>query len=67
MFRFAATYTSKENANDEEPLVDLSSVPSLEAHRMRDGNLHPIQVHDQGLVMFDLIKNLFSEPIFIPF
>ena len=42
--RFAVSYTSKATSNDEEPVVDQSSVPSLEAHRMRDGNLHPIQV-----------------------
>ena len=48
LFRFAASYTSKETANEEEPVVDLTFVPSVEAHRLRDGNLHPIEVYSWG-------------------
>ena len=44
LLRFAASYTSKETANQEQPLVDLATVPSVEAHRMPDGNIHPVQV-----------------------
>ena len=40
----AASYTSKEQSNFEEPIPDLSTLPSEEGHRMPDGSIHPIQV-----------------------
>ena len=40
----AAAYTRKELCNEEEPLPDLSTLPSEEGHRMPDGSIHPIQV-----------------------
>ena len=42
--RLAARYTSKESADDEEPELDLATVPSIDSHRMKDGHPHPVQV-----------------------
>ena len=39
-----ASYTSWDRRNEEEPLPDLSSIPTEESHRMSDGTTHPIQV-----------------------
>ena len=39
-----ASYTRKELCNEEEPLPDLSTLPSEEGHRMPDGSIHSIQV-----------------------
>ena len=38
------TYTSKEGADDEEPELDLATIPSIDSHRMKDGHPHPVQV-----------------------
>ena len=40
----AASYTRKELCNVEEPIPDLSTLPSEDGHRMPDGSIHPIQV-----------------------
>ena len=42
--RMAASYTSKEAADHEEPEIDLARIPSDDHHRMGDGNLHAVQV-----------------------
>ena len=34
--RLAANYSSKEAADEEEPELDLSAVPSLDKHIMKD-------------------------------
>ena len=34
--RLAANYSSKEAADEEEPELDLSTVPSLDKHIMKD-------------------------------
>ena len=34
-----ATYTSKEGADDEEPELDLATIPSIDSNRMKDGPL----------------------------
>ena len=42
--RLAASYTSKEAADHEEPEIDLARIPSDDHHRMGDGDLHAVQV-----------------------
>ena len=36
--RLAASYTSKEAADHEEPEIDLARIPSDDHHRMGDGD-----------------------------
>ena len=39
-----ASYSCKELCNEEEPVPNLSSLPTEQHHRMTDGTIHPIQV-----------------------
>ena len=43
--RLAASYTSKEAADHEEPEIDLARMPSDDHHRMGDGDLHAVIPH----------------------
>ena len=55
--RLAASYTSKEAADHEEPEIDLARIPSDDHHRMGDGDLHAVQVISWALfVLFDFLK-----------
>ena len=54
----AASYTCKEQCNDEEPVPDLASLPTEQGHRMPDGTVHPIQV---GLRMVEEFRTRVRE------
>ena len=56
----AASYTCKEQCNDEEPVPDLASLPTEQGHRMPDGTVHPIQV---GLRMVEEFRTRVRENI----
>ena len=56
----AASYTFKEQCNDEEPVPDLASLPTEQGHRMPDGTVHPIQV---GLRMVEEFRTRVRENI----
>ena len=56
----AASYTFKEQCNDEEPVPDLASLPTEQGHRMPDGTVHPIQV---GLRMVEEFRTRVREKI----
>ena len=56
----AASYTCKEQCNDEEPVPDLASLPTEQGHRMPDGTVHPIQV---GLRMVEEFRKRVKENI----
>ena len=56
----AASYTCKEQCNDEEPVPDLASLPTEQSHRMPDGTVHPIQV---GLRMVEEFRMRVRENI----
>ena len=59
-FRAAASYTSKEVSNEEEPVLDMLSLPTEESHRMPDGTIHPIQV---GLRMVEEFRSRCKESV----
>ena len=56
----AATYTSKEQCNDERPVADLGTLPTEQGHRMPDGTVHPIQI---GLRMVEEFRMRVKENI----
>ena len=54
----AASYSSKEVSNEEEPVPDMVTLPSEEDHRMPDGSIHQIQV---GLRMVETFRERCQE------
>ena len=38
-----AKYTSKKTRDEEEPMLDRSSVPLLSSHILENGRVHPVQ------------------------
>ena len=56
----AATYTSKEQCNNERPVAALGILPPEQGHSVPDGTVHPFQI---GLRMVEEFRMRVKENI----